>query len=735
MNNNQRQQIIKRDLAQIDGLLEVPRTMEESESIVRQQMVEEQERKRQRMIDDAAAASAVVAPTSKPPRWYDVEDESLREIVASIYPAIVTKISTHTHRSSSTPNSNKQRTKKEIIKSINAHIRSMDWSRIADQLRIVKFDKASVAAGSSGVAAVGPGYDLYVRKDVDCQRRYTKLVTDLVNPTTTNPSGGTGSTPSGNGSARKRSAASYSKSSNKEMSKGPWSAEEDQKVVDLVGKYGPKKWSQIANELPGRIGKQCRERWHNHLNPSISKAPWSEDEDRIILTCHRDGTGGQWAKMSQLMVGRTDNAIKNHWNSSMKRKVEKYIHNKNIDGVNRIKNDDGVYLIGDDIEGCLRAARGGLKVSSNNDVNVKAAPPRVPPKRKVPAYAAFKGGPSTLLHSSLKPTPQQKKLKLATSTTTAAAATKPTAASDKKMKLMMTKKAIHPSAVPMKDRQEMLEFCRSLNGGYVDGIYRSAIERRKMAEAACSTGASLADSINGLNLSPEERARLPLFFKVAVMPHLEAYKSSSPSGRKTQQSPIGLEMITFNPFPSHNNHIMATPMGNAASTPKPKAKPLPSFSPFISPFMGAAVANDSGMAITPGIVGSLLAQPPPPGATMLNEFTFGETPCQKLNAFLDGNGTVPSLPGTEEFARLKGRLPLPDDAIPDATAEAAVQSLEDEAVLHSTFSFSDMLSPEEDMDRLNRSVVTDSGPLRMRLKNAGGVDLSTHHFDAWESPN
>ena len=142
-------------------------------------------------------------------------------------------------------NSDKQLTKKDILKSINAHIRGMDWSRIADQLRIVKFDKASsVAEGSSGVAAVGPGYDLYVRKDVECQRRYTKLVTDLVNPTTTNPSGGgaggTGSTPSGNGSARKRSTASYSKSGNKEMSKGPWSAEEDQKVVDLVGKYGPK---------------------------------------------------------------------------------------------------------------------------------------------------------------------------------------------------------------------------------------------------------------------------------------------------------------------------------------------------------------------------------------------------------------------------------------------------------------------------------------------------------------
>ena len=187
------------------------------------------------------------------------QDESLREIVASIYPAIVTKISSHTHHLAEPPsmsNSDKQLTKKDILKSINAHIRAMDWSRIADQLRIVKFDKASsVAAGSSGVVA-GPGYDLYVRKDVECQRRYTKLVTDLVTPPTTNPSGdtgGTGSTPSGNGSARKRSTATYSKSGNKEMSKGPWSAEEDQKVVDLVGKYGPKKWSQIANELPGEF--------------------------------------------------------------------------------------------------------------------------------------------------------------------------------------------------------------------------------------------------------------------------------------------------------------------------------------------------------------------------------------------------------------------------------------------------------------------------------------------------
>jgi hypothetical protein len=145
--------------------------------------------------------------------------------------------------------------------------------------------------------------------------------------------------------------------------KKKWSPEEDIKLVDLVAKHGLKKWSVIANELPGRKGKQCRERWINVLDPTISKEPWSEDEDRIIITCFRNGTGGQWTKMSQQMVGRTDNAIKNHWHSSMKHNVEEYIRSKNIDGVNRIKNDDGVYLIGDDIEGCLRAARGTEKAT------------------------------------------------------------------------------------------------------------------------------------------------------------------------------------------------------------------------------------------------------------------------------------------------------------------------------------------------------------------------------------
>jgi hypothetical protein len=147
------------------------------------------------------------------------------------------------------------------------------------------------------------------------------------------------------GRDRKQVATRWKEAVNPRIIKGRFTKQEDDIIVQWATQHAGKDWSGLSEILTHRTPKQCRERWIKHLDPNVNNSPWTPQEEQFIRDRYSEW-GPKWSRIAELLPGRTDDGVKNRWNSSIAKKIARNpclppIHPPSTAQENEIVQPDG----------------------------------------------------------------------------------------------------------------------------------------------------------------------------------------------------------------------------------------------------------------------------------------------------------------------------------------------------------------------------------------------------------
>ena len=154
--------------------------------------------------------------------------------------------------------------------------------------------------------------------------------------------------------------------SRKKKTRHVFTKEEDNKLISVINKVGDMNWNKVASLMKPRTARQCKERWTMYLSPYVNKLPWTDAEDQLLIMKYKE-LGPKWTKISKSFYGRSDNAIKNHWNS-LNRRLSIENTNPVVNFINSINNNEV------NIPNEIPELKKSSKIEEKNDQNIDQDP-------------------------------------------------------------------------------------------------------------------------------------------------------------------------------------------------------------------------------------------------------------------------------------------------------------------------------------------------------------------------